>query len=62
MSNTDPLSSLQADYTKYYKSKGCKTVRFYFKDAHLGDTGRALRELGVGDGDVIYAMENGKAY
>ena len=62
MTNTDPLSTLHDEYMKYYKSKGCKSVKFYFRNALVQDLSVSFRDLGVADGDMIYAMENGKAY
>lgn len=38
------------------------TVQFYFRNALLPDMNRTFRDVGVGEGDMIYAMENGKAY
>jgi len=62
VTNTDAFSQLQLEYTKYYKSKGCKTVKFFFRNDLVQDMTRTFRDLGVGDKDMIYAMENGKAY
>ena len=63
LTNTDPLSKLQMEYLKYYKSKGCKAVKFYFKNELVShNLTKTLRDLGVGDTDVVYAMENDKAY
>jgi len=60
--DTDPLSKLKADYIKLYKSKGCRTVKFYFSNEVLGDMAKTFQDLGIGEGDVVYAMENNKAY
>ena len=60
--NTDAISELKVEYMKYYKSKKCKSVKFYFKDTLIQDEAKSFRELGVGGDDIIYAMENGKAY
>ena len=60
--DTDPLSHLKAEYEKYYKPKGCKTVKFYFRNSLLGDASRTLRELGIGDKAMVYAIENGKVF
>ena len=60
--DTDPLSDLHAEYTKYYKKNKCRTVKFYYQNALLGDMSKSFRDLGIGDGDLVYAMENGKAF
>ena len=62
MTNTDQIAKLQSEYVKYYKSKGCKTVKFYFRNSLIQDITRTFRDLGISNGDMIYAMENGMAY
>ena len=62
MTNTDQITTLQTEYVKYYKSKGCKTVRFYFQNSLIQDITRSFSDLGIGNGDMIYAMENGMLY
>ena len=62
LSNTDAISKLKHDYIKYYKSKGCNSVQFYYNNTLIRDETKSLRELGVSNGGMIYAMENGKAY
>jgi hypothetical protein len=60
--NTSSIAKLKTDYCKYYKSKGCKSVQFYFRNTLIQDESNLLRDLGIGDGDTVYAMENGKAF
>jgi len=60
--NTNSISKLQTDYIKYYKSKGCQTVKFYFRNAVINNMTQSFRELGVAEGAMIFAMENGKPY
>jgi len=60
--DTDTLSKLKEDYVKLYKSKGCRSVKFYFENQLLQDVTKTFRELGIGEGDMMYAMENGKVY
>ncbi|KAL9179623.1 hypothetical protein ACHAXT_008913 [Thalassiosira profunda] len=62
LSNTDSFATLKAEYMKYRKS-GCSRVTFYFRNAAISDVEiRSLRDLGIGDGHMLYAMENGAAY
>ena len=60
--DTSSVTKLKTDYTKYYKSKGCKQVIFYFRNQAITNESQSLRDLGIRDGDMVYAMENGKAY
>jgi hypothetical protein len=60
--NTSSIAKLKTDYCKYYKSKGCKSVQFYFRNTLIQDESNLLRDLGIGDGDIVYAMENGKVF
>jgi len=60
--NTNSISKLQTDYIKYYKSKGCQTVKFYFRNAAINNMTQSFREVGVAEGDILVAMENGKPY
>ena len=45
--NTNSISKLQTDYIKYYKSKGCQTVKFYFRNAAINNMTQSFRDLGV---------------
>jgi hypothetical protein len=60
--DTSLVSKLKTDYTKYYKSKGCKQVQFYFRNQLITNEAKSLRDLGICNGDTVYAMENGKTY
>ena len=60
--DTSPVTALKTDYSKYYKSKGCKRVKFYFQNQLITNESQSLRDLGIRNGDRVYAMENGKAY
>jgi len=60
--DTSLVTKLKTDYTKYYKSKGCKQVQFYFRNQLITNESQSLRDLGIRNGDMVYAMENGKAY
>ena len=60
--NTNSISKLQTDYIKYYKSKGCQTVKFYFRNAAINNMTQSFRDLGVHEGAMLFAMENGKPY
>lgn len=58
----DTLLKLKQGYMKYYKAKGCRNVKFYFKTLWLQNESATLSSLGLSDNDIIYAMENGKPY
>jgi len=61
---SDTIESLKKAYIQYYKNKGCKTVKFYYRDNLIRD-GRnpaTFTSLGIQEFDSIYAMENGKRY
>ncbi|KAK1738671.1 ubiquitin family protein [Skeletonema marinoi] len=60
--DTSLVTKLKTDYTKYYKSKGCKKVKFYIRNQLITNESQSLRDLGIGNGDMVYAMENEKAY
>lgn len=60
--DTSLVTMLKTDYTKYYKSKGCKDVTFYIRNQLITNESQSLRDLGIRNGDMVYAMENGKAY
>jgi len=60
--STDKLSKLKEGYMKYYKKRGCRRVRFYFKNTLIEDINKAFVELGVGNMDSLVAMENGRKY
>jgi len=45
--NTNSISKLQTDYIKYYKSKGCQTVKFYFQNTVINNMTQSFRDLGV---------------
>ena len=60
--DTSLISKLKTDYFKYYKSKGCNQVQFYFRNSLIQNESKSLRELGISDGDTVYAIENGQAY
>eukprot|EP00956_Cyclotella_meneghiniana_P001164 scaffold1327_cov65-Cyclotella_meneghiniana.AAC.3 len=60
ISTADKISKLKLDYTKHYKT--CKQVKFYFNNSCINVETKSLMELGITDGTVLYAMENGKPY
>ncbi len=60
--DTSLVTKLKTDYTKYYKSKGCKKVKFYIRNQLITNESQSLRELGIRNGDMVYAIENGRAY
>lgn len=60
--DTSLVTKLKVDYIKYYKSKGCKQVKFYIRNQAITNESQSLRDLGIRNGDTVYAMENGKAY
>jgi len=60
ISTADKISKLKLDYTKHYKT--CKQVKFYFNNSCINAESKSLMELGITDGTVLYAMENGKPY
>jgi len=60
--DTSLVTKLKTDYTKYYKSKGCKRVKFYIRNQLITNESQSLRELGIRNGDMVYAIENGRAY
>jgi hypothetical protein len=62
VSNADSISVLNQEYVKYYKSKGCTQVKFYFNNTIINVETKSFRDLGIVDGATIYAMENGKPY
>jgi hypothetical protein len=56
------MSELKKDYINYYKSKGCKQVKFYFNNTHISEEKKSLLQLGITDEAKIFAMENGAPY
>lgn len=57
----DVVKKLKQEYMKVYKSKGCKSVKFYFRDQLLQENA-SLGSLMVQNEDKIFAMENGRKY
>jgi len=60
--STDTFVTLREGYVKYYKKKGCRTVKFYFRNSLIADINKTFIESGVRNMDSIYAIENGKKY
>ena len=60
MLDTSHVTKLKTDYTKYYKQR--EQVNFYFRNQLITNESKSLRDLGIRNGDMVYAMENGKAY
>jgi len=60
--STDTFETLKEGYVKFYKKKGCRNVKFYFKNSLIVDIKKTLAESGVENMDSICAIENGKKY
>mmetsp|Transcript_52702 Transcript_52702/g.63519 ORF Transcript_52702/g.63519 Transcript_52702/m.63519 type:complete len:675 (+) Transcript_52702:114-2138(+) len=58
----DTLDTLRKEYIAYYRSKGCRKVRFYLRHKLLEKCNDSLESLGLIDMDKLDAIENDRAF